>query len=47
MNLRWNMITILIVDDDPDVVESVGRILRVNDYSFYSDGWRGISEKSK
>lgn len=36
MNLRWDIKTILIVDDDPDVVESVGRILRVNDYKVFT-----------
>jgi DNA-binding response OmpR family regulator len=32
------MKTILIVDDDPDVVESIKRILRVNEYKVYTAG---------
>ena len=38
MKLRWDMKTILIVDDDPDVVESIRRILRVNEYKAFTAG---------
>ena len=34
--MRWEMKTILIVDDNPDVVESVRMILKVNDYKVFT-----------